>query len=114
MNPLLTYQGARAVYCAASASHTPTPLRYVWHHIQPQEAGGVTDTANLVQLCDTCHYTVHRLMWVMRLIALTQPTTEVQREYITHPPRRAQLTLAQQGYEACRLAGTIDRIPNEG
>lgn len=114
MNPLLTYNGAKATYCAASVSHNPVPLRYVWHHVQPREAGGPTTPENLAQLCDSCHYTVHRLMWIYRLIALQQPTTDAQRDMITHPPRRAQLTLAAKGYEQCRLAGTIDQIPNEG
>jgi hypothetical protein len=114
MSALLEFAGKPATRCDASASHTPAPLRYVYHHIQPHEAGGPTEDANLVQVCDSCHYTIHRLMWVYRLIALQQPVSDAQRGYITHPPRRGQLKLASQGYEACRIAGTIDRIPNEG
>jgi hypothetical protein len=114
METLLEFAGSPANRCDASATHTPVPLRFVWHHIQPQEAGGQTVSANLVQVCDSCHYTIHRLMWVMRLVALQLPVTDVQKAYITKPPRRAQLVLAGQGYEACRIAGTIDKIPNEG
>ena len=111
---LLEFAGSPANRCDASHTHTPTPLRFVWHHIQPQEAGGQTVSANLVQVCDSCHYTIHRLLWVYRLVALGLPVTDVQRGYITKPPRRAQLALASQGYEACRVAGTIPQIPNEG
>ena len=112
--PLLVFAGSPANRCDASASHTPTPLRFVWHHIQPKEAGGQTVSANLVQVCDSCHYTIHRLMWIYRLIALQGPITGEQRDMITHPPRRAQLELAARGYDACRIAGTIAQIPNEG
>ena len=103
-----------ASHCEASGTHSPVPLRYVWHHVQPHDAGGLTEASNLVQVCDSCHYTIHRLMWIYRLIALRDDTTEAQREMITHPPRRAQLVLAGKGYDACRLAGTIAQIPNEG
>lgn len=114
MSALLEYAGSTANRCDASNSHTPTPLRYVWHHIQPQEAGGQTVTGNLVQLCDSCHYTIHRILWVMAQISLGKPVTDTQRGYITRPPRKAQLKLAQTGYNACQAAGTIAQIPNEG
>lgn len=87
---------------AHARAHRPVPVRFVWHHIQPQEAGGVAVPANLVQLCDSCHYTVHRLLWNMAK-GLPQP-----------PCRAAQLAYAQQGYAACLAAGTVARIPNEG
>jgi hypothetical protein len=92
-----------AAKCEASGSHTPLPLRYVWHHIQPHEAGGPTEAGNLVQLCDSCHYTVHRLLWHL---ARNLPMGPV--------PRRAQLALARTGYAACQAAGTTGQIPNEG
>ncbi len=114
MSALLTVNGLPATTCEASSSHTPVPLRFVWHHIQPQEAGGPTEPGNLVQVCDSCHYTIHRIMWTMRLIALGDPVTAVQRGYIAHPPRKAQLKIAAQGYEACVTAGTLAQIPNEG
>lgn len=116
MNPLLAYNGKPATTCAVAkvTAHTPMPVRFVWHHIRPHEAGGATTAENLVQICDNCHYTIHRIMWVMALVALQKPVTDEQRALITKPPRRAQLVLAGQGYEACRVAGTITQIPNEG
>jgi len=115
VNPLLTFNGFKATRCEASGTHNPVPLRYVWHHVQPQEAGGETVPENLVQVCDSCHYTIHRILWVMARIAQGKPgTSDEQREYITHPPRRAQLALASIGYERCLAAGTIAQIPNEG
>ncbi len=114
MSALLTVNGVPATKCVASATHSPTPLRYVWHHVQPQEAGGQTVPANLAELCDSCHYTIHRILWVMAQIALGKPVTDVQRGYITRPPRKAQLSLATAGYDACVAAGTVAKIPNEG
>ena len=93
----------RATTCQASGSHDPVPLRFVWHHVQPHEAGGATEPANLVQVCDSCHYSVHRLLW--HLARLTDPG---------FVPRRAQLDLARRGYAACQAAGTVAQIPNEG
>jgi hypothetical protein len=93
----------RAVKCEASTYHSPTPLRFVWHHVQPHEAGGLTVAANLVQLCDSCHYSVHRLMWQL-----------AQGQAPQAAPRRAQLLLATKGYTLALNAGTVDKIPNEG
>jgi HNH endonuclease len=93
----------KAARCTASRSHNPVPLRFVWHHIQPQEAGGATVPANLAELCDSCHYSIHRLMWNM---ARQLPLGPV--------PRAAQLAYAQQGYFACVAAGTAGQIPDEG
>jgi hypothetical protein len=114
MSALLEYAGVPATRCDASGTHNPRPLRFVWHHVQPHEAGGPTVPANLVQVCDSCHYTIHRILWVMAQIALQKPVTDVQRAYITNPPRQAQLALASKGYDACVAAGTIAQIPNEG
>jgi hypothetical protein len=85
-----------------TASHRPVPLRFVWHHIQPQEAGGLTEQANLVQLCDSCHYTIHRLMWYMAHGTVLPKVHRVQLQY------------AQKGFDACTAAGTVAKIPNEG
>lgn len=114
METMLEFAGTPATKCVASGTHTPTPLRFVWHHIQPHEAGGPTVAANLSQVCDSCHYTIHRILWAMAQIGLGKPVTDVQRGYITNPPRQAQLTLAKQGYDACVAAGTVAQIPNEG
>jgi hypothetical protein len=92
-----------ATACQASSSHNPKPLRFVYHHIQPQQAGGPTVPANLAQVCDSCHYSIHRLLWHL---AQGAPVGVV--------PRKAQLALAQQGYYACEAAGTVTQIPNEG
>ena len=92
-----------ATTCVASGSHNPKPLRFVWHHVQPHEAGGPTVAANLAQLCDSCHYSVHRLLWHL-----------AQGVAVGMVPRKSQLALAQQGYNACVAAGTVTKIPNEG
>jgi hypothetical protein len=104
MSALLTLPGyGKATMCVASGSHSPVPLRYVWHHIQPQEAGGTTVLANLIQVCDSCHYSIHRLMYHLAQAGPLGPV-----------PRQAQLAFATQGYEACVAAGTVAQIPNEG
>jgi len=46
--------GVRATKCVVSVSHSPRPLRFVWHHVQPHEAGGPTTPANLIEVCDSC------------------------------------------------------------
>jgi hypothetical protein len=93
----------KADQCVASDSHSPVPLRFVWHHVQPQEAGGQTIASNLIEICDSCHYSIHRLMWNM---AVNQPNDLI--------PRRMQLHYATVGYAACVAAGTVAQIPNEG
>jgi len=98
-----TMLGVRATKCVASKAHSPTPLRFVWHHVQPHEAGGPTTPANLIELCDSCHYSIHRLLWEM-----------AQNLPLEKPPRAAQLAFARKGYDACVAAGTVDKIPNEG
>ena len=94
----------KADHCEIStmASHYPPPLRFVWHHIQPQEAGGATVATNLAQLCDSCHYAIHD---VMHALAKELPVPRAHRD---------QLKLAREGYEACVAAGTVGKIPNEG
>jgi hypothetical protein len=104
MEAMATLPGiGRAVRCDASGSHSPAPLRFVWHHIQPHEAGGETVATNLVEVCDSCHYTIHRLLWHL---AKGEPVGLV--------PRQTQLTLATLGFNKCMAAGTVARIPNEG
>jgi len=104
MEALTTIEGiGTASTCTASITHDPKPLRFVWHHIQPHEAGGPTTPANLAQVCDSCHYSIHRLLWHL---AQGAPPGFI--------PRRTQLALARQGYSACVTAGTVAKIPNEG
>lgn len=94
----------RADHCQVSTMkrHYPHPVRFVWHHMQPQEAGGQTVPDNLIQLCDSCHYTIHRILWCMANI-LPIPKA--------HPD---QYAFANEGYKRCVVAGTVKQIPNEG
>lgn len=85
-----------------ATAHRPTVTRHVWHHVQPQEAGGQTVDGNLAQLCDNCHYACHRVMWCL---AKNLPVPKVHRNIAK---------LAQRGYDACVAAGTVEKIPNEG
>lgn len=90
-----------ATSCEGSPVHEPTPLRFVLHHILPQICGGKTVAANLAGLCDSCHYSVHILLYsIAQGAAPTVGTSE-------------QLGLAEQGYEAAVAAGTVARIPKE-
>jgi hypothetical protein len=93
----------KASRCQLSVQAGPHPARrFVWHHILPQACGGQAEPANLAQLCDSCHYAVHDLMW-----ELAQGATPAK------PWTRAQLALALQGYRAAVAAGTVSRMPKE-
>jgi hypothetical protein len=100
--------------CQVTTYHVPYVVRFVLHHIQPHEAGGPTVQENLASLCDSCHYTIHRMMWYMRALHLGGTLTADQQNLLDHPPRQTQLTLATQGFDACVAAGTVEQIPNEG
>ncbi len=88
---------------AAPWLHRPAASRFVVHHIQPQVAGGKSVPENQIVLCDNCHYTIHNLMYSM--------ATGI-------PPKikgtREQRKIAEQGYNACVISGTVHKIPNEG
>jgi hypothetical protein len=94
----------KATHCILSVQSGPHPARrYVWHHILPQVCGGLTTPANLASLCDSCHYTVHDLMWLM---ANGTP--------LPGPPHTAaQFKLATQGYQLAVAAGTAGKMPKE-
>jgi len=80
-------------------SHKPS--RFVWHHVLPQVCGGLTEPANLVSLCDNCHYAAH--YWLYQLACggtLPRFKTAVMR-------------FALQGYERAVAAGTAGKIPRE-
>lgn len=96
-----------ATTCAAYAHHRPRPMRFVWHHILPQVCGGKTKAMNLVQLCDSCHYSVHALMTELVLV-------NGDPHKIAHLGTASQRALALTGYDEAAAAGTTDRIPNEG
>lgn len=89
--------------CAVVKDHRPRPQRFVWHHVMPKTCGGQTVPANLVSLCDSCHYAVHALL---HSLALGHPLPPHE-----SPGRRR---IAQDGYDAAAAAGTVDKIPNEG
>lgn len=115
MSGLLEVPGlGPATLCVISKAHTPEPLRFVWHHVQPQEAGGLTTLSNLRQVCDSCHYSVHRLLYALRCQNLGIALTPAQEEELASPPRVKQLKMAEVGFAACVAAGTVAQIPNEG
>jgi len=93
----------KATTCEAAAYHRPKPLRYVWHHVLPEACDGPTTPANLVSLCDGCHYSCHVLMWWLANGGL--------------PPglkgTRKQLAIAFDGYTQAQDNGTIGKIPKE-
>jgi hypothetical protein len=95
--------GVTATRCQLGAQDPHhVALRYIWHHILPQVCGGKSTKSNLAELCDNCHYAVHRLMWDLA-------------HGIT-PPREAtgeQFTLANTGYQLAVQAGTAGKIPKE-
>jgi HNH endonuclease len=93
----------RATSCQLARYHRPLPLRYVWHHILPEACGGRTEPGNLAQVCDSCHYSVHMLLWWLANGGIPAGITG----------SRAQLLLARRGYTLAQAAGTADRIPKE-
>jgi len=86
----------------------------VWHHLLPKECGGQTVTANLVQVCDSCHYTIHRILYLMRLEFEGAPLTAAQQAFLKHPPRKAQYRAAALGFGYARGQNTTHLIPDEG
>jgi hypothetical protein len=76
----------------------------VWHHILPQACGGRTTAANLVSLCDNCHYAVHIIMWHLANGGIPPDM---------HPSTK-RLALARDGYQQAVAAGTQGKIPKEG
>jgi hypothetical protein len=99
---LLEFDGVPASHCVIAAGrHRPVPARHIWHHILPQVCGGKTERSNLVQLCDNCHYSIHRWMWCLQNGGLPKRVN------------KRQLALAQAGYDQAVAAGTADKIPKE-
>jgi hypothetical protein len=91
-----------AAKCELARAHTPKPLRFVWHHIVPQACGGKTELPNLIQVCDNCHYGVHRILW------------QLANGGITTPGSRKQNQLAAVAYAKVQALGTTAQIPKEG
>lgn len=99
---------------AYGAGHRPREGRRVAHHIQPQTCGGPTVAANLIVICDNCHYEIHALMsWLKRACA-GGAATLTPRLALKGLGTRRQRKIALAGYAACVAAGTVDKIPNEG
>ena len=93
----------KATSCQLTRDHRPVPLRFVWHHILPQVCGGKTEAANLASVCDSCHYSVHILMWLMANGGIPADIKG----------SKAQRALAAQGYSQALAAGTAGKIPKE-
>ncbi len=91
----------KATHCSIGF-HRPKPMRFIYHHIQPKVAGGLTTPNNLIALCDSCHYSIHILLW--HLAQKTPPLVKGSRK---------QRRIAKLGYEACIAAGTVTLIPKE-
>lgn len=92
----------RATKCVVPVHHAPRPMRFVWHHILPQAAGGKTELVNLAELCDSCHYSVHIMLWSLAQGAVLPKHLDA-----------GQLDLANAGYDAAVVAGTVALIPKE-
>ena len=97
----IVFQGVKAYECVITPNHYPIPGRFVFHHVLPKVCGGKTEAANLVQVCDNCHYTIHRIMW-----ALAHNLTVVR-------VNRKQMALARRGITEATLLGTLDLMPDE-
>ena len=92
-----------ADHCQISVTHRPKTLRYVWHHILPQVCGGKTEAPNLVSLCDSCHYTIHIIMWNLANHGIPG----------VHRWNTQQIAYAQRGYLEAQAAGVANLIPKE-
>jgi hypothetical protein len=94
--------GVKADHCEVG-NHRPRPLRFVWHHILPIACGGRSVPDNEIQLCDNCHYSIHRLMsWLAH-----------QNSVPDHLGNEEQRHYAILGYQLAVAAGTQDQMPNE-
>lgn len=82
--------------CVVHRTHNPQPLRTVLHHIQPLAMAGANDPANEVEICDTGHYNVHRLLG-----DLIRSDGAAMRKGGTH----AERDLARAGWAAWVKAG---------
>ena len=100
--------GAKATSCSVSTTHRmPEVCRFPWHHICPQVCGGLSISSNLINLCDNCHMTIHRILWWLK----NNPDADVRQ---CPYGNKAQRRLAILGYLSAKTNGTIDKIPNEG
>lgn len=100
----------RATSCACSRQHAPRPARYVWHHVLPQVCGGTTTADNLVSVCDNAHYAIHVVLW--QIAHTHQLGPAIMNRHLASRNKFIR-KMAQQGFAAAELAGTVQRIPNE-
>lgn len=108
MSGVLTLPGlGPATHCTAYNDHRPRPLRFVWHHLLPETCGGASDLTNVVQVCDSCHYAIHDLLWVLKTSA---GDPKVWGRYGADQQR----AYALRGWQLAAKVGMTDRIPNEG
>ena len=80
--------------CDVHITHRPVPLRFVQHHIQPQGMGGPDSPNNLVAVCDTGHFNIHRLMAAL-----------IRGEKIEGVGAVSERRLAHRGFNEWDLAG---------
>lgn len=108
MSAVLVLEGVGpATKCQAANYHSPAPIRFVWHHILPQEAGGKTVADNLAQLCDSCHFATHAILYQLA-------HNNGQLTTLAKYKGTARYALALQGYQQAAAAGLLGKIPNEG
>lgn len=91
-----------ATKCELAIYHRPKPLRFVWHHVLPLACGGKPTPDNMIQVCDNCHYAVHRVMW------------QLAHGGIVTPGSRKQEATARLGYNQAVAVGAQALIPREG
>lgn len=96
----------KASMCECSDYHSPVPLRFVWHHILPLACGGRSTADNLIQVCDSCHYAIHRMMSDM--VANNGELVEFKRF-----ARTKRAAVAEQGYLLAKVMGTLTDMPKE-
>lgn len=94
----------KATRCEAYGSHRPQPLRFVWHHVLPEACGGKAEPGNLAQVCDSCHYSIHILLWLLARGGLGDGTIR---------GTKGQRAIAQAGYDKAVAAGSAGKIPKE-
>jgi hypothetical protein len=104
---VLGFPGDVSLYKVAGVRRFP----FTGHVFNLQTVTGLYAANGIV--VHNCHYSIHRLMWCLRLQHDSIPLTPVQAGNMASPNRN-QLKYATQGFDACVTAGTVDRIPNEG
>jgi hypothetical protein len=96
----------RATKCEAARYHRPKPYRFVLHHVMPKVCGGQSTPDNTIGLDDSCHYTIHLILWQLK-----ENGGQLDQVKIGTLKQR---DIAMKGYQAALAAGTVDRIPDEG